>query len=375
MRRVLLATFVVLATSLFGYGAAFAQTPPQTANTSAVIPTAGQPPTIVNMFMLPDMQKGVAGVQYGTATNPHQHDDDMTTPGIQVTPNPGDVPGQRALEFWAIVTDPNGIGDIQDVFLKVFHPDGSFKYQLHLALQPCSALGSATAVGTPLEAAVHTAQITSAAADEALLLCNKNIEAVYRIVGSISKDQPFGTYTWQVTGVDLAGGTTPSTSTFDVLKLLAFEIDFTAVDFGSIVPGAVKWVNGDEVFGTAGFPTAMSIGNVWLNLNIQFTSMVGSDYQKLISSFDSKVGTTGGFQAPFVLDPITAGTPYIFDNYLLLPDVPTQVDFSIHPPFGIPGDSYSGTVSLWGTAAPPASQWVPPFWPTDVPVPSAPIDI
>lgn len=376
MRKICLVTLLVLATSLLSFGVVLAQTPvPETATTSAVIPATGQPPVVNAMWMLPDMQAGVAGVQYGTAANAHQHDDDMTQTGIQVMPNLGDLPGQRALQYWVMVEDPNGLGDIQDVFIKVYHPDGSFKYQLHLVKQECAVLGSATAAGTPLEAAVHTGQITSAAAGEIVTLCNKNMKAPYMVVGPISKDQPFGTYTWTATGVDLAGGTTPSSATFDVLQRAGFEIDFSTVNFGDIVPGAVKWVNGDEVFGTAAYPTVQSIGNVWLNLNIHFTAMTGANYQKLISLFDAKVGTTGGFQVPFTLDPIAASTNYPFDNYLLLPNVPTQLDLSIHPPYGTPGDAYTGRVDLWGTSAPPASQWVPPFWPTNVPNPSAPIDI
>lgn len=356
MKRMLSLLLVVLLITSLSSGLVYAQVPPDAneAQTSAVVDGTGTPPVINAMWMLPDMQSNVAGIQYGTVGNPHQHDDDMTTAGIQVAPNLGDWPEKRKLEFWVAAEDPNGIGDIIDVFLKVFHPNGSEKYQLHLEKVACSALGNATTVGTPLEAAVHTQQISTATANEILDLCNKNAKAVYRVVGDISKDQPHGQYWWTTWAVDQNGGTGQATAYFDVLPLLGLAIDFGQVNFGNIKPNTKKWVPGDEVWNTAGRPTVMSIGNVWLNLNVHFTNMVGATYQKIINSFDVKLGTTGGFQAPQVVDPIVASTNYLLGNYILLPNCATQIDFSILPG-SIPADTYSGEVHLWGTAS--AAQW------------------
>lgn len=318
--------------------------------TTAVIDPAGTPPQTLFKWELPDMQPGTGPmvVEYGTLADPHQHDDDMNVTGMQVFPNLEDQPEVRWIDYWWVVTDPNGIGDINDAFVRVFHPDGALKYQLHGALQPCPALGTATTVGTTLEAAVHTDQLTSAQAGLIVENCGKRIWQVYRVVGELSKHQPAGTYTVIASAVDRAGNTSELSNTFTVLPIIGFQRDFAGVDFGQILPNTDKWVRGDFEFGSP-LPTVKNVGNVLMNINVEFTPMVGAKYLKLIDLFDVMLDSTNDSVVDGqAFDPVRAGESVCFDEQALGSNVTGQIDFSIHPG-SIPADSYAGRVNIWGT--------------------------
>lgn len=320
--------------------------------TNAVINPAGSAPATELKWELPDMQSDVAGIQFGTAANPHQHDDDMSLTGMQVYPNLEDEPVVRQIDYWWVVSDPNGIGDIIDAFIRVYHPDGGLKYQLHGTLQPCAALGTGTTVGTTLEAAVHTGQLSAANAALALENCGKQIWRVYRVQGELSKHQPAGTYTVVASAVDQAGNTGSLTNTFTVLPIIGLRQDFSAVDFGQILPNTSKWVRGDFVFGGA-LPTVENVGNVLMYLNVSFTPMVGAQYQKVINSFDAMLDATNNAVVDGqAFDPVPANTAICFNNQPLGSNVLGQIDFSIHPG-SIPGDTYTGHVNIWGTQSCP----------------------
>jgi hypothetical protein len=333
--------------------AAFAQNDQQVP-TSAQINPAGSPPVVSNKWELPDMQSGVAGIQYGTVANPHQHDDDMNQVGIQFAPNLEDLPEARQVEYWWIVSDPNGIGDIKDAFVRVFHPDGSLKYQLHgtadygqpTAANPltpvaCTALGSATS--GMLEAAVHTGQMTAADVPTILDNCNKHVSLIFHAVGEMSKHQPAGTYTVIASGSDGNGNVGSLTNTFEVLPVIGLEADFSAVDFGDILPNTAKWVRGDLTWG--GLPSVKNTGNVNMFLGVQFSKMTGAQYQKVIDVFDAQLNAQ-------TYDPLAAGTLACFNNEPLGSNEIGQLDLSIHPG-AIPADAYTGTLRLVGQTSCP----------------------
>jgi hypothetical protein len=320
--------------------------------TNAVINPAGTPPAVEWKWELPDMQSGVAGIQYGTVANAHQHDDDMATPLMQVFPNLDDLPEARLIDYWWVVSDPNGIGDIIDAFIRVYHPAGDLKYQLHGTLQPCAALGTATTTGSTLEAAVHTGQLTAAQAALIVENCGKQIWRVYRVTGELSKHQPAGPYTVDASAVDQAGNTGSLSNQFTVLPIIGLRQDFTAIDFGQILPNTTKWVRGDFAFGGA-LPTVMNVGNVLMYINVQFTPMLGVNFQKVINVFDVMLDSTDNAVVDGqTYDPVNAGAVVCFDQEALGSNVEGQIDFSIHPG-SIPGDTYLGRVNIWGTMSCP----------------------
>jgi hypothetical protein len=68
-----------------------------------------------------------------------EHDACCCIDGLQVKPIPG---GDVQIGFYAVVTDNNGVEDIQDVYADVWHPDGQFKYEVVLTpiLDPAIAV-------------------------------------------------------------------------------------------------------------------------------------------------------------------------------------------------------------------------------------------
>lgn len=332
--------------------------------TSAVVTPGSTPPVIEWKWELPDMDSNTAGIQYGTVANAHQHDDDMslgpTNPPaahhmMQVAPNLEDQPQKRQIEYWVAVTDTGGISDITDAFVKVYHPDGTLKYQLHgtANFQPptvsnpltpvaCSALGNETTVGTPIEAAVHTGQMTSAEAFTIVDQCNKHQKLVFHMIGELSKEQPSGEYRVEATGVDQSGSTGSMTNWFDVLSVIGLRLDFSNVDFGQILPNTPKWVPGDMTFNPPNDtkPTVKNVGNDPMKLSLLFTNMTGANFGKLITEFDAQLDAE---QIPV----IAAGTPVTF-THTLGSNVLGQLDLSIHPG-SIPADSYTGLLTLTGS--------------------------
>jgi hypothetical protein len=334
-----LAVTTALILALFPAGLSFAQVPgdAETVDTNAVVNPSGSPPNVRYKFELPDMQSGVAGIQYGTVANPHQHDDDMNVPGMDVAPNLEDLPEKRLIEYWWVAEDPNGIGDLNDAFIRVWHPDGSLKYQLHGVLVPCTSLAAA------LEAAVHTGQITQADADLIVEECGKNVLRVYRVVGDLSKHQPCGLYTVEAQAVDGAGNTdpTPAVNNFNVLCVIGFEKDFDpAVDFGEILPNTVKWVRGDKDMNTPLRPSVKNTGNTAMYLWLHFGAMIGQNFQKVINQFDAQLNSQA-------IDPIFASENHCFDLEPFGSNEIKQLDLSIHPG-SIPADTYAGWLDVWG---------------------------
>jgi len=358
---------LILAIGLLPQGTAKAD---RSVPTSAeIIPSCtGCAPTIEWKWELPDMDSNTAGIQYGTPTNAHQHDDDIarspaTPPAshqmMQVAPNLEDLPEVRQIEYWVAVEDPNGIADIASVWVDVYHPDETLKYQLYLQPVTCDALGDKNTVGTPLEAAVHTGQMTATEADNIVYQCGQLMKKVYHGVGTISKHQMCGEYPnpdyrVEARATDQAGNASrPLINWFDVLCVTGLEVDFNQVNWGLISPNVTKWLPGDLVWDVPpdNKPTVKNTGNHAMYLWLNFSKMVGASLHKEITSFD-------GMFFGQLIDPIvgTASPPnpaeaVCFNTGLGSNEI-QKLDLSIHPG-SIPADVYTGTLSLWGSLSCP----------------------
>ncbi len=385
MKRIWKAGLLVLVLGLMSVGVVAAQTTPPAVSVpaSAQVNGTGLAPTVDFNWQLPDMQPSVAGIQYGTATNSHQHDDDMSTVGIQITPVLDDDP-IRLMEYWWVVESPYGIGAINDAFIRVLATNGQLKYQLHgtapaypampsivrnssafgwgvgpsdylqpntaadLTTVPCSALSSWTAVGTPLEAAIDTGQLTAAQAENIYVRCTKQEVEVFRVVGPLTKKQPAGTDTVVAYVADTSGNIGQLSKTFTDLPIVGWKKDFTTINWGAISPNTFKVLSGDRDFGSTP-PTIENMGNIDIFLNVNFHDLAGATLGKVINSFDISVGTET-LAPPFVtIDPVASGAPVCVNRALLSND-PTELDLSIHPK-SIPNDSYSGSIDMWVTTS------------------------
>jgi hypothetical protein len=336
----------------------------------ASVVTSGAPPIIECKWELPDADSNSVGIQYGN------DDDPLTGAGfpcdrgdgptdlpfmednvqnvIQVLPNAEDLPEARKIENWVAVEHPNGVDEIDDVFWKVIHPDGSFKLQVHgtrVEVADLGDLGSTSTPGTMWYAAHETGQVTTDAvhtSDFGMIdLITQRQKDLWYAEWEISKDQMCGLYTIEVTAV-ASGAVATMTNTLDIQCFFNLEIDFESVDWGTISPGGTKVLPGDTNFGTADYPTIKNTGNSGMRVGIKFSELVQDDVlgPKIIDTFDAAFGKSA--QVLEWIDPIPADTEVWFNNesinQVLCANQVGKLDLSVHPPSVVPSGTYSGTI-------------------------------
>jgi hypothetical protein len=164
-----------------------------TVQTGAQITGAGDDPFVKAKWESPDM--------------------DPCKAGVQIIPNPaGPLPGQGGeTEVWvyAVVSDPNGIADVADVYFKIFHPDGSFKLQVHMSKVPCWQ-----AIGLVKDAAAKGLIKFAEGYDLEDVLwqldCEKKQAELWVGKWIYEIHQPAGWYTTEVTVVDTGATSSPA---------------------------------------------------------------------------------------------------------------------------------------------------------------------
>ena len=348
-------------------------------------------PIIECKWELPDANSGLAGIQYsddddvlqepgfpcyrgdGESDRPQMADNVQNV--IQVLPNAEDLPEARKIENWVAVEHPNGVDEIDDVFWKVIHPDGTFKFQIHgtkvqVADSGDGALGNDEVVDlndlgswndadTMWGATYTTGQVTSGAVHDAdygiIDLVTQRQKDLWFAEWEISKDQMCGLYTIEVTAV-ANGAVATMTNTLEIQCFFNLEIDFEDINWGTITPGGTKVLPGDTNFGTAGYPTVKNTGNSGMRVGIEFTELLQDDVlgPKVIDVFDAAFGKNA--QVLEWIDPIPANTPVWFSNssinQVLCANEVGKLDLSIHPPEVVPTGTYSGYVQINAEWAP-----------------------
>lgn len=176
------------------------------------------PSRIVAAWLLPDMQPDVAEWQTGTVADPERHDDDMEAIGVQVAPLIDDLPEPRRITHWVVVAASAGTAPSPRLVVRA--PDGSER-ELAPELVGCLEIGLATTTGAPLEAAVHTGQLTSTDA-AALEGCPPTANVLFRATDALHAADPAGDYEVRAELTD--GGTASSwTARYTALPLEVVE--------------------------------------------------------------------------------------------------------------------------------------------------------
>jgi hypothetical protein len=352
----------------------------ETVPTGANIVTGSMPPTIECKWELPDTDRDASnGVQYGNDDAPSTQPTpafpcdlsaggagkpamaDGATHMIQVRPNAEDLPTERLIELWAAVDHDAGISNISDVYWKIFHPDGSFKTQVHGVRVACEGPAGMFA------AANVTGQLTSRAINDVnngiIALCQQGVKAIYRADFEVSKHQPSGAYKIELHAVSV-GAEAVLTNYLDIVPFFNLVTDFTGVDFGKVVAGQSKSLAGDLDMTTATRPTVKNTGNSGMGLGVRFSTMlqcvkdtsgvcVPVPGAKIIDQFDAAFGRTPAtIQA---IDPIAAGARADFDSSrhrVLCPNRIGKLDFSVHPPSTLPASDYAGSVEVLARSVP-----------------------
>jgi hypothetical protein len=311
-----------------------------TMDTEAVVGGSGSAPYVCAKFETPD------------------HD---PADGTQIEPIPG---GTRLVKFYVVVGDPNGIDDISAAYVKVYHPDGSFKFQLDAirpawTVIPYSGLidMDGDCVGeTPVPDALDMLDVQNRitygfdpvrSATMTLDMLKYDLEhekqLLVELVGEMDYHQPCGDYRVEAIAVDQGGKSGILENFFFYISIVALRCDFTRINWGNV--NVCQWnvLYGDEDLSTPTKPTVQNIGNDPAKIELHFTEMTGDNFGKKIREFDATM--LGGH---IVLD---ACTPAVItddaDEPVMLPAcTPTQIDFSVHPPTGTPEDTYRGMMTI-----------------------------
>jgi len=312
-----------------------------TMDTEAVVGGSGNSPYVCAKFETPD------------------HNEDME--GTQIDPEAG---AKRVVKFYVVIGDSNGIDDLSAAYIKVYHPDDSFKFQLDairpnwtvipydgmidmdgdcagettvpVALDELEAQGRITYGYDPVRGATMTL-------DTLKYDLEHDKQLLVELVGEMDFCQPSGEYRVEAIAVDQSGKSGTLENLFFYTSIVALRCDFTMINWGSV--NVTQWnvLYGDEDMTTPTKPTIHNIGNDDAKIELNFTDMLGANYQKKISDFDASM--LGGHIE------LVAGTPMVIADVagapiILPPCTPTQIDFSVHPPVGTPEDTYTGQMTI-----------------------------
>jgi hypothetical protein len=207
-------------------------------------------------------------------------------PGSQFLPS-GQFEVDKIVEYWVIVTDPDGVNTIDQVTVDVYHPagppeNGSWKYQLILSLVDKVNVGIPAYVDAVLKGLV-TYQVDYNNA-EILDELDKSTAQVYMATADLDYHQPAGNYTVVADAYDGgkwgADGDTDLSNTFLYKPVGGMEVDFNGLDYGDVVVSNEKWIAGDVVWntpiGAAPIPnraTVRNIGNTDIKITVRQTDM------------------------------------------------------------------------------------------------------
>ena len=311
-----------------------------TMDTEAVVGGSGSAPYVCAKFETPD------------------HD---PADGTQIEPVPG---GTRLVKFYVVVGDPNGVDDISAVYVKVYHPDGSFKFQLDairpawtiipytglvdmdgdcvgettvpVALDELEAQGRITYGFDPVRGATMTLGTLKYDLEHGKQL-------LVELVGEMDYHQPSGNYRVEAIAVDQGGKSGILENLFFYISIVALRCDFTRISWGNVNVAQWNVLYGDEDLSTPTKPTIQNIGNDPAKIELHFTEMEGINFGKKIIDFDASM--LGGHIE------LVACTPKVImdaagDPVTLPACTPTQIDFSVHPPSGTPEDTYRGQMTI-----------------------------
>jgi hypothetical protein len=290
--------------------------------------------------------------------------DDAVTALSQFMPS-GQYQVNKIITVCAVVTDPDGVSDIDSVYADVFYPETISLGPNHEAnRQGCGQLMNELSL----------AKLSKA--DGIELFCNKirtnntNLpvfntsptqydydeicaqdgelmkETAYVYCGdkTLSYEDPSGSYKVLVDAQDKAGMDGMLTNYMTYLDLTAFETDFTNVSYGNVKLNTHKIVNGNLAFSPNDlFPTVRNVGNTRLSMKVNQTDMgLGMTDGNWNVKFDGRVGSNAAFVNYFPEVTKKLNDPL---NLSQTDEMDFSIDIFKFPPTHV-GNSYTGSMLL-----------------------------
>jgi len=298
------------------------------AGSAAILPGIGERPVIEHVWILPDESPEI-GTQL--EVSPSSERDDVYA--------------------CVVVSDAESRDTIADVFLDVYHPDDSFKYQVHADRMEredtleCNDLALAEGL---ISSAEHDAIYYNIFSQRNWYMYKAYLPMLYH--------QPAGLYQTIAYATDTTSRLSiGKLTTLDWIAGTYLELDFTSVEFGSIQPGAWKVLNGDLDMGTADMPTIKNEGNTEVRVGLMFSEFSGVDSlpNKVIDDFDAQLrnmGTDNYGDIPGEHLEFSAHEEVWFEYPVSLCRQ-EKLDFSIHADVGTVPDDYTGEIIVYAEPA------------------------
>jgi len=286
-------------------------------------------------------------------------------PGSQFNP-PMIKSSVKMLQYFAVVTDEEEGGNVAQVFVDVYHPAGVpapystssdprgplFKYEI-----PFDMVGHDAAARDKVNAAYNAGLIKFGPAyniTDVIFEMTKGTADLWMGQKEIDYEQPAGNYTVNCYAIDHNSNTSALLqNTFLYVPLAGVEVDFNAINYGSVNLGVHKMIAGDTIWNTplAAAPspnlaTVRNIGNTWAHVKITESDLgLGKDgLGRWNVQFDARMGSDDANKVLF--DPFVATT---LPNVLALSSQ-DELDLSIKVIKGFSGQSYSGTITIGAVA-------------------------
>jgi hypothetical protein len=252
-----------------------------------------------------------------------------------------------------VVSDVESRDTIEDVFVDIYHPDESFKYQMHATWLDPNDSAEAAEIEACKTDALAAGLISSQDFDDINYnIFNQPNWYMYKVYLPMYYHQPSGWYDVYGYAVDSTSRLSqPNVEEFEWVAGTYLELDFNTINFGNIQPGAWKIVNGDVDMNTPNMPTLKNEGNTEVVVGVEFSKFVGqaSLPNKIIDDFDAQlrnIGTNNYLGIPGEHLEFVAEQQVWFTHPISLCRQ-EKIDFSIHADVGTVPDQYAGSVTIY----------------------------
>lgn len=293
--------------------------------------------------------------------------DDSTTAGAQFLPS-GKFDTDTTITVCAVVTDADGVADIDTVYADIFYPTSIYLGANHetnrqgcgqqhgneFTLKPLSKQAgidlfcngvrvnnyNLPVFGTGYNYDEICAETGELWKDTALVYCGNH---------TLSYEDPSGDYKVLVLGQDKWGLDGTLTNSFRYLPVTAFEADFAAVSYGNvklnthkIIPGDLNFYMGD------GKPTVRNVGNTRLNMRVMQDDMgLGMTDTSYNVKWDARVGSDASYAVYNPYQTVTLNNPLDLSE---TDEMDFSIDISKFPPTH-DGNVYKGQITLSAVSA------------------------
>lgn len=305
---------------------------------------------------------------------PDRYSDENEAPGAQFRPS-GEYQVNKTISICAIVSDPDGVADINNVYADVFWPKDIAVGPNHVKLPSqtgssgagCGLLMQEDALGvlTKTEGInLFCDQVYNQNNDLPTFGANytytdickadgwleKEKAKVYCVTKELSYEDPSGMYEVWAVAQDKNGKQGTLSNEFEYLAMTSFAADFGSVNYGSVRLNTEKIINGNLTFYTDdGLPTVRNVGNTRAQISViqddMKLGMTGSSYNV---SYKARVGND---EADWATYSPNKQTPLLDELNLSETD---EIDFGITVNKFPPNYSgpYNGTMTLTASSAP-----------------------